>query len=784
MRTTRHALRSTVAASLIVALMGPIQLARGDSTFTTTGFVPLPDLGEGLYQGHAGGLYPGGTSIRPAEHREAGLAAVGSIQPLDRFGNPDPVRGRIVLLSVGLSNTNTEFRGPLSDPAWQQEAFMTRALGLAARDPRVAIVNGAEGGASAQVWAAEGSAIWSMLTGSLLAAAVYDPQVQVVWMKLAEVMPADHGEFPLHAESLQQSLEQVARLLKARFPNLAVIYCSSRTRSWSRGIAGDGRYPHMNPEPYAYETGFAVRWMIEDQMSGREDLNFDPARGPVVAPWLTWGPYLWADGPNPRSDGLTSEFADVRSDDYTHPSISGTRKVADQLLAFFQTDETATWFLRAPAAPFEIDASADVLAGGEPLTVHFDAEAGAATYAWNFDDGTTSLARDPVKTFPVPGTYGVRMTASDAAGNSVTRALSIRVGGVTPTPRRVSAGMQHAVVVGPDGRVLAAGRNAHRQLGAPGADRPSFGTVPGVENVRSVVAGGFHSVALRSDGSLVAWGGNASGQLGIGTVSNAGGAAAVAWDAHDVSGVAAGWSHTLAWRSAGDLWAWGDNRQGQLGDGSSANRSLPVPIGLPGSVVQAAAGAMHSLAVLSDGTVWAWGLNGYGQLGDGTLVSSLAPVQVPGLPRIVEVAAGAYHSLALAADGTLWAWGWNLGGRLGDGTTANRSSPVLVSGVTGAIRVEAGMNFSAALLADGTVRAWGRNQAGQLGDGTSIDRSSPVLAAVSGIAELAAGNETLLLIGTDGTVLVQGSNASGQAGTGTAGGSFTPALANGLDLIP
>ncbi|MBI4618474.1 MAG: PKD domain-containing protein [Planctomycetes bacterium] len=764
--------------------LAALPLSHADSTFTTTGFVPLPDLGPGLYQGHPGGLYPGGTSVRPADHLAAGLAAVQGIRPIDRYGNDDPVRGRIVLLSVGLSNTNTEFLGPYTDPAWQDQAFRNRARELAARNPAVQVVNGAEGGATAAAWADPAHRIWTLLSGNLMAAAVTDVQVQVVWMKLAESQPYRSGAFPAHAQALQASLEQVARNLRARFPNLAVIYCSSRTRAWTTGQPGDGALPNMNPEPYAYESGFAVRWMIEDQMLGRGDLNFDPALGPVVAPWLTWGPYLWADGTNPRSDGLVWEFADVRGDDYTHPSMSGTRKVADQLLAFFQTDPTATWFLRPEAAPFEVSASADVYSGVAPLSVQFSSE-GAASYAWNFDDGTSSLLQNPAKTFRVPGAYRVRMTAADASGSSVTRELRVQVGssGSSLVARRLAVGYNHALVLASDGIALASGRNGLLQLGLPGADRPSFAPVPGVAEVRAVVAGGYHSLAIRQDGALVAWGSNASGQLGIGSFSTASSPVAVALDPF-VSGAAAGWGHSLAWSEDGSLWAWGDNRAGQLGDGSLSNRALPVPVALPAAVVHAAAGGGHSLAVLSDGSVWAWGMNTYGQLGDGTLACRYVPVQLLGLPAAVQVAAGQSHSLALAADGTVWAWGRNLGGRLGDGTTADRAMPVPVAGLAGAVSVSAGLNFSAALLSDGTLYAWGRNSSGQLGDSTTADRLSPVQVPVAGVVEIAAGNETLFLAAADGTVLVQGSNASGQAGLGSLGGILSPAQANGLDLDP
>src|SRR5207247_1767488 len=147
-----------------------------------------------------------------------------------------------------------------------------------------------------------------------------------------------------------------------------------------------------NPEPFAYESGFAVQWIIADQINGTGNLNFDPTKGPVVAPYLSWGPYLWTDGTNPRSDGFEWLCSDLESD-FTHPSADGgVPKVADQLLAFFKTDPTAVpWFLKKPTGiSLSCSASADVTNGVAPLTVHFScAISGSATQTvWTFDDGT------------------------------------------------------------------------------------------------------------------------------------------------------------------------------------------------------------------------------------------------------------------------------------------------------------------------------------------------------------------------------------------------------------
>jgi alpha-tubulin suppressor-like RCC1 family protein len=186
-----------------------------------------------------------------------------------------------------------------------------------------------------------------------------------------------------------------------------------------------------------------------------------------------------------------------------------------------------------------------------------------------------------------------------------------------------------------------------------------------------------------------------------------------------VVAIAAGANHSLALRSDGSVWAWGDNPWGQLGDGSTTDRFTPVQVIAPSWGIKAVTSSdHHCLAVRSDGSVWAWGRNDSGQLGDGTRTTRLSPVAVSGLTGVTALAAGEDHSLALRQDGTVSAWGSNGSGQLGDGTFASHLLPSPVTLPGGVARVAAAGAHSLVIRgAEGRVSAWGNNFYGQLGNG-------------------------------------------------------------------
>ena len=271
---------------------------------------PMTELGEDNHEGYAGGLYPDGKNARPAAHEAAGLALAGQIRPLDAKGQAD-ANGKIVLLSVGMSNTTQEF-----------SVFKRIADAETRRNPKLLIVDGAQGGMAALQIVdpgdnATGTRFWRTVDERLAAAGASREQVQAAWVKQADIRPTE--EFPKHARKLQAELARIVQVLHARFPNLKQAYLSSRT------YGGYALTP-LNPDPFAYEGGFAVNWLIEQQIKGDASLNYDAAKGKVVAPWLSWGPYLWANGTTRRADGFFFYEQSDFGGDGTHPSESGRMK--------------------------------------------------------------------------------------------------------------------------------------------------------------------------------------------------------------------------------------------------------------------------------------------------------------------------------------------------------------------------------------------------------------------------------------------------------------------------
>ena len=289
------------------------EYARAHPPRESTGLIPLPDLAGSRYQGEEGGLYPGGRNTPPEAHLAEGLRLAKAIAPID---------GRIVFLTIGMSNTTQE-----------TQAFLKLAAQDRAVNPNLTLVDGAQGGQTARITANPEANFWKVVEDRLSAAHVTAKQVQVVWLKQANAQPTEG--WPAAAKKLQADLVATLHNLHQRYPNLKIAYLSSRI------YAGYAATP-LNPEPYAYEGAFAVKWTIAAQISG------DPALSRDRAPWIAWGPYLWADGTTGRRQDALVWNRDDLGPDGTHPSDSGRVKVGRLLLDFLKSDPTAApWFTRA-----------------------------------------------------------------------------------------------------------------------------------------------------------------------------------------------------------------------------------------------------------------------------------------------------------------------------------------------------------------------------------------------------------------------------------------------------
>lgn len=287
--------------------------------------IPLDEMTAAQkHEGEEGGLYGDGQNAPPPAHQQAAEAALRRIRPLDVQGKPDP-NGKIAFISISMSNATQEF-----------SLFKSRADADPAKSPRVAVVDCAQGGQAMGEWVDPNGRPWDEADRRIASAGVGAAQVQAVWLKLANKGPT--GSLDQHVGKLAADTTAVLHNIRQKFPNVQIVYLGSR-------IYGGHATGVLNPEPYAYEGGFAVRRLIAEQIAGKPELKYDAETGTGRSPLLLWGPYLWADGDRPRkSDGLVWLREDF-SNDGVHPSASGREKVAQLLLDFCKSSPLAApWF--------------------------------------------------------------------------------------------------------------------------------------------------------------------------------------------------------------------------------------------------------------------------------------------------------------------------------------------------------------------------------------------------------------------------------------------------------
>ena len=339
-------------------------------------------------------------------------------------------------------------------------------------------------------------------------------------------------------------------------------------------------------------------------------------------------------------------------------------------------------------------------------------------------------------------------------------------------PSLLAAGGRHTCALTLTGGAYCWGANDRGQLGDGGSavSRSVPATVTGMISFTALANGFAHSCALTRLGDVYCWGANTRGQLGEATTVGRNAPTRVAGPATYVA-VTAGSAHSCAITTEHALQCWGANDQGQLGNGSHESSPVPTRVEAPSALAMVAAGGQHTCAVADSGGLYCWGANTYGQLGTGRAgVGSVTPRPVPLPTRVVSVSLGVAHSCAVTADGALWCWGRNDAGQLGDGTRRLRAAPTRVRfGSDRAIlSVAAGAGHTCAVDASGALACWGRNTRGAIGDGSTVNRSIPTAVPLaSAVAVAAAGTSHTCATTLASTTLCWGDDSDGQLGDST-----------------
>lgn len=321
-----------------------------DCNAASTGLTSINDLEKKSFtnawsETWPGGLYPGGSNEMPAAHKLAGMLVSQQIMPMNTSGNPDEINGKVVWLSIGMSNTTAE-----------TQRFIPTANNYPNKSKKLIFVDGAQGGMTAGIICTPSQSnynvFWNTVTSRLTNAGVSSAQVQVIWLK--EANPAGTTPIRTYYDSLYIQHKRICHELKSRFPNARLCYLSSR-------ISGRYASSTLNPEPYAYYSGWVVKHLIEDQINGDSTLIFNGTN--TRSPFLLWGPYLWSDGSTPQSynPAIALQCPDDFQSDGTHPSTQGTQKIADWMLDFFTHDDLAcSWFFENPPSYCLVSSSSNL----------------------------------------------------------------------------------------------------------------------------------------------------------------------------------------------------------------------------------------------------------------------------------------------------------------------------------------------------------------------------------------------------------------------------------------
>jgi prepilin-type N-terminal cleavage/methylation domain-containing protein len=409
------------------------------------------------------------------------------------------------------------------------------------------------------------------------------------------------------------------------------------------------------------------------------------------------------------------------------------------------------------------------VSGTLPDGVSFDAATGVFTgpSAWNFE--AVQISASYAHTCAVTTAGGAKCWGANdfgqlGDGTTTQRETPVDVSGLTSGVASISAGGYHTCALTTAGGVKCWGGDGYGALGdGTTTQRETPVDVSGLTaGVASISTGSYHTCALTTDGAAKCWGRNGNGQLGDGTTTDRTTSVDVSGLTSGVVSIAAGGRHTCAVTTAGGAKCWGWNSSGQLGDGTTTQSTTPVDVsGLTAGVASISTGRSHTCAVTTAGGAKCWGSNSSGQLGDGTTTQRTTPVDVSGLASGVasvsvstDLFGSTLHTCAVTTAGGAKCWGWNSSGQLGDGTTTDRTTPVDVSGLaSGVASVSTGGTHTCALTTAGGAKCWGANNSGQLGDGTQTQRETQV--DVSGITGNPGWPAAVTVTAADGTLTAE-----------------------------
>ncbi len=414
-----------------------------------------------------------------------------------------------------------------------------------------------------------------------------------------------------------------------------------------------------------------------------------------------------------------------------------------------------------------------------------DADLDTLTYTWNIvskpTDSSATLSSvtvlNPTFTADVGGQYVLSLVVNDGTLDSAADTVTIMV---LPVCKQVAVAPNHSVCLKSDGTIWSWGFNLYGQLG-DGTNTSSYYSV--VQEATkstswaSISAGRDYTVAMKNDGTLWAWGYNFFGQLGNNSTANSNVPVQEATQAKDWLRFSAGVSTVAAIKTNYTLWSWGNNQYGEIGDGTTIDRTVPTQEATKATNwYQVTTGGWTTIAIKANRTLFGWGSNVKGQIGDGTNTNRSIPTQeVTKATDWISATSGAYSSAAIKSNGTLWAWGGNSYGELGDGSpTIQVFTPIQeVTKATNWKEVSMGNSFTVALKTDNTLWGWGRNHLGQLATNTLVDSYIPIQESSSStdwksLAISASGvNNTSIAIKNNNIIYGTGANSFGNIGEGT-----------------